>query len=157
MTFRVPSLDAACERALGHGYQIVGYDASNPEWKEAFLHPKQALGIVVQLAEAAPEPARPPRSPAAGHALPAVHIHGLRLRAHAPDRADTQWRGVLGATRSTAPDGALIYRWDGSPMVIAVVIDPARDEGPMSIEIAGQRASALVGGECPPGMPFSLP
>jgi hypothetical protein len=42
-------------------------------------------------------------------------------------------------------------------MVITVEIDPAQDEGPMSIEIAGQRASALVGGACPPGMRFSLP
>ena len=35
-----------------HGYGIVGRDESDPSWKEAFLHPKQALGIVVQLAEA---------------------------------------------------------------------------------------------------------
>src|SRR5215470_12309619 len=51
VTFKVPSLDALCERARAAGYAIVGYDASDPEWKEAFLHPKQAMGIVVQFAE----------------------------------------------------------------------------------------------------------
>src|SRR5262249_19222093 len=49
VTFLIPSLDAACERARAHGYDIVGHDASSRDWKEAFLHPRQALGIVVQL------------------------------------------------------------------------------------------------------------
>src|SRR5262245_15300792 len=51
VTFKVPSLQDACGRARDLGYDIVGYDDSDPEWKEAFLHPKQALGIVVQFAE----------------------------------------------------------------------------------------------------------
>src|SRR5215813_8639430 len=51
VTFRVPSLADACARARARGYDIVGRDESDPEWKEAFLHPKQALGIVVQFAE----------------------------------------------------------------------------------------------------------
>ncbi len=156
MTFRVRSLDEACRRAVAHGYQIVGRDDSNPQWKEAFLHPKQALGIVVQLAEAVPEAPRRPRPTARAAAPPAVEILGLRVRAHAPARADTQWRDVLGATRATGPDGALTYRWAGSAMAITVEIDPARDEGPIAVEIAGEAASALASGECPPGMRFSL-
>src|SRR5439155_5728681 len=47
----VPSLRGVCERAAAAGHAIVGYDDSNPEWREAFLHPKRALGIVVQLVE----------------------------------------------------------------------------------------------------------
>ncbi len=57
VTFRVPSLREACDRAEKHGYKIVGFDDSHREWQEAFLHPKQALGIVVQIVES--EPARP--------------------------------------------------------------------------------------------------
>src|SRR6266545_1166005 len=60
VTFKVPSLDEACERARAQGYTPVGRDDSDPSWKEAFLHPKEALGIVVQLAEAHP---RSPGSP----------------------------------------------------------------------------------------------
>lgn len=55
VTFKVEEIRAACERAERSGYELVGYDASNPGWKEAFLHPKQAQGIVVQLAESHPE------------------------------------------------------------------------------------------------------
>src|SRR5574341_163521 len=51
VTFKVPSLGEACDRARAHGYGIVGYDDSEPGWKQAFLHPKEALGILVQLAE----------------------------------------------------------------------------------------------------------
>src|SRR5512146_1772984 len=49
VTFRVPSLGEVCARARAHGYDIVGYDDSDPDWKETFLHPRQALGIVVQF------------------------------------------------------------------------------------------------------------
>lgn len=86
VTFKVPSLADACAHARSLGYEIVGYDDSNPDWGEAFLHPKQAQGIVVQLAQpgasadgvlrrrwVAPSgPADPP---------PAVAVLGLRTRA----------------------------------------------------------------------------
>src|SRR5439155_329673 len=36
VTFPVPSLVDACDRARALGYAIVGYDDSDPEWKEAF-------------------------------------------------------------------------------------------------------------------------
>ena len=157
VTFRVSSLAEACRRAAGHGYEIVGYDDSDPRWKEAFLHPKQALGIVVQFAETPGDEPQPPGPAAPPGARPDVQILGLRLRAHAPERADTQWRDVVGATRSTGPNGVVTYRWPRSAMTITVEIDPRRDEGPIAIEIGGERAHAFVGGQCPPGMRFSLP
>ena len=65
MTFLVPSLPGACAHARSLGYDIVGYDDSEPTWKTAFLHPRQALGIVVQLAEGdgSAEPWEVPRGP----------------------------------------------------------------------------------------------
>lgn len=39
------------KRARDLGLEIVKYDDSKPHWKEAFLHPKHALGILIQLAE----------------------------------------------------------------------------------------------------------
>src|SRR5262247_1291899 len=72
VTFKVPSLDAVCARAEGAGYGIVGRDDSDPEWREAFLHPKQALGIVVQFAQPGPGPWRsaPPAPPSPPRARP---------------------------------------------------------------------------------------
>ena len=45
--------------------------------------------------------------------------------------------------------GALIYRWPGSPMRIAVEIDPGRDEGSLAIELASEREIALPEGPHP--------
>jgi len=51
LTFKVTSLADALERVHGAGLTPVNVDVSDPEWKEAFLMPKEAHGTVVQLAE----------------------------------------------------------------------------------------------------------
>jgi methylmalonyl-CoA/ethylmalonyl-CoA epimerase len=51
MTFKVPSLEAMVERVRGSGFHPVQIDVSDPEWKDAFLMPREAHGTVVQLAE----------------------------------------------------------------------------------------------------------
>jgi len=150
VTFKVPSLDEVSARAERAGYDVVGRDDTDPEWKEAFLHPKQALGIVVQFTESAggddgpgphwQPPPGPPDPP------PPVAIVGLRLRAHSRERARRQWETVLEGQASEGPEGELIYRWPDSPMRLAVEIDPARDEGPVAIEVASGRAIALLDG-----------
>ncbi|HEU4370672.1 MAG TPA: VOC family protein [Methylomirabilota bacterium] len=146
VTFRVPSLCDACGRAVAHGYRIVGYDDSDPRWAEAFLHPKEALGIVVQLAEsrgtdaaAAPALAAPPGPP---DPPPAVTLVGLRTRARSVERADTQWGRVLQGRRGQA-GGSLVYRWPDSPLRVAVEVDPDAEEGPIAIEFAGARTVGL--------------
>jgi prolyl-tRNA editing enzyme YbaK/EbsC (Cys-tRNA(Pro) deacylase) len=84
VTFVVPVLQQACDRAVALGYRIVGFDDSDPGWAEAFLHPKEALGIVVQIVESRapggdrrvwPAPAGPPAPP------PPVTMVGLRRHA----------------------------------------------------------------------------
>ena len=145
VTFRVPSLDAVCTRAAEHGYRIVGRDESDPSWAEAFLHPKEALGIVVQFAEsrapALPRAWSPPPGPP--DPPPPVAIVGLRMRARSVERAETQWGGVLEGTRSTASD-ALIFHWPDSPMRLAVEIVPDAEEGPLAIEYASARTLDLA-------------
>jgi catechol 2,3-dioxygenase-like lactoylglutathione lyase family enzyme len=143
VTFRVPSLDAVCARAMEQGYRIVGRDDSDPGWSEAFLHPKEALGIVVQFAESrVPAPPRPWSPPPAPPAPPPVAIVGLRLRARSVERAEAQWRHVLEGERHEA-GGVLVYRWPESPMRLAVEIAPDAEEGPVAIEYATARTVAL--------------
>jgi len=152
VTFRVPSLAAACARARAAGYDIVGLDDSDPSWKEAFLHPKQALGIVVQFAEAGgADGARPEWLPPPGppDPPPPVSILGLRLCAQSRARAVRQWELVLEGERTEGAGGELIYHWPGSPMRLAVDIDPAREEGPIAIEYASARPVALPEGAHP--------
>jgi methylmalonyl-CoA/ethylmalonyl-CoA epimerase len=143
VTFTVPDLGDACTRARASGYSIVGYDDSEPEWKEAFLHPRQAQGIVVQFAETNGAH-RPPEAPG-----PSITVIGLRLSARSAERAHIQWGAVVGGERADDPDGALVYRWPGSSMRIAVEIDPHRDEGPLCIEYSGRRSVVLADGAHP--------
>jgi hypothetical protein len=153
VTFRVPSLDEVTNRAERAGYDVVGRDDSDPDWKEAFLHPKQALGIVVQFAESVggdDEPSahwQPPPGPPDPPAP--VAIVGLRLRAHSRERARRQWETVLEGRPSEGPEGELIYRWPDSPMRLAIEIDPTRDEGPLAIDLVSDRAIALPDGPHP--------
>jgi methylmalonyl-CoA/ethylmalonyl-CoA epimerase len=51
LTFKVPDLAAAVEEARRFGIDPIGVSYADPEWMEAFLHPKSATGIVVQLAQ----------------------------------------------------------------------------------------------------------
>ena len=152
VTFEVPSLDEACARAEAEGYGIVSRDDSDPEWKEAFLHPKQALGIVVQFAEPGPadEASLPPTLPPAVPAPPSpVTLRGLRMRCQSRERAMTQWRGVLQGEMTEGPRGSLHFRWPGSFMRLAVEIDPVQNEGPLAIELRSPRRLTLPSGAHP--------
>jgi methylmalonyl-CoA/ethylmalonyl-CoA epimerase len=146
VTFRVPHLGEVCERAAAHGFRIVGHDDSDPGWAEAFLHPKEALGIVVQLVESrvTPHTPRPSfRAPAGPpDPPPAVTVLGARLRARSAERADTLWSAVLGGRRDVSV-GVLVYRWPGSPMRLAVDVDADADEGPTAVEFASARPVSL--------------
>ena len=147
LTFKVPSLDAICDRAALLGYTVVGLDRSDPHWHEAFLHPKQAQGIVVQIVESKPRPDEQdwpepkPRDDAA-------RMRGLRLSAHSGESARRQWGELLGGAGWIA-GASLIFRWSESPLVVWVDIDPDREEGPLAIELDCSRDLALPDGPYP--------
>ena len=137
VTFKVPSLDVAREHATALGYGVVGYNARVPRWKEIFLHPKDALGIVVQIVESPDEPPRghwrkPPPMPASPP--PPVRLLGLRLAAHSAERAHRLWAMLLRG-QDAVEAGRHVFRWPGSPLYIAVDVDAAAGEGPTAIEI----------------------
>lgn len=77
MTFKVPDLPAMLERVSDAGFHPVAVDMSDPTWKEAFLHPRESHGTVVQLAEAHED-------------LPDVPALVAHVREHGP-RANPQW------------------------------------------------------------------
>jgi catechol 2,3-dioxygenase-like lactoylglutathione lyase family enzyme len=51
LTFKVADLDIAVRRARALGFEVVGIDDTNPDWKEAFVHPRSASGVLIQFAE----------------------------------------------------------------------------------------------------------
>lgn len=56
LTFKTDDIEALLERISESGYTPVGVNIDNPFWREAFIHPKQAGGTVVQIAQSAFEP-----------------------------------------------------------------------------------------------------
>jgi methylmalonyl-CoA/ethylmalonyl-CoA epimerase len=135
LTFEVPNFESALADARAAGYDPAFVNVTDPNWKEAFLHPKQASGIVVQLAESRYPATRlpPPERTAAalvhvGHALPELD-DGLRLfagllggrrigqgRGSGYRWVDVGWAGP-GRLRLMAPEGpGALHDWlDGRP------------------------------------------
>lgn len=67
-TFLVPDLGQTLSNARAFRIEPVGVDLSGDGWKEAFLHPRDAHGIVIQLAQqsVSPELAPPAQLPEPG-------------------------------------------------------------------------------------------
>ncbi len=51
VTIQVESLEEAVESLAAAGITALDVDASNPYWKEAFISPRDAFGVLIQLAE----------------------------------------------------------------------------------------------------------
>jgi methylmalonyl-CoA/ethylmalonyl-CoA epimerase len=51
VTFRTDDLQAGIRRLREHGYELVDVDLEDPRWREAFLRPSSAHGVLIQLAE----------------------------------------------------------------------------------------------------------
>jgi catechol 2,3-dioxygenase-like lactoylglutathione lyase family enzyme len=161
VTFKVPDLHAAARRARDHGFEVVGLSEPFPGWKEAFLHPRQAQGIVVQLAESGSAAMQPPgaaaewRFPAEPEPAPVpAEIVALRLAAASAERAVRQWGDLLGGS-ADARNGEILFTWPGSPLRVAVEVDADAPEGPLAIELLPRAHLRLPEGPHPTlGIPF---
>ena len=156
VTFEVPDIDATCARAETMGFSVVERDDSDPEWSEAFLHPKSAMSIVVQIVQVRrpgdsghesrivePEPGDPELG-ALG-----IELIGLRLAANTIRRARDLWCDLLGGVGRVI-DGALEVRWPGSTMRLLIRRTASgAEEGPLSIEIGCLRPVVVPVGPHP--------
>jgi hypothetical protein len=142
VTFIVPKLELAARAAEALGYEVVGYNDAYASWKECFLHPKQALGIVVQMAEKSDEPdAANPWGvgfafPRVGNASSMARIVALRMSAPSNESAIRQWGELLGGELTTPTEGVLEFRWRESPIGLVVEIEASRTAGPKHLEVA---------------------
>ncbi|MFI5317594.1 MAG: VOC family protein, partial [Myxococcota bacterium] len=142
VTLKVPSLDRMLERAQALGYRVVGVDRREPRWQEAFLHPKQAQGIVVQMVEQPESPGGDDLLPVAKPRPDAARVVALRLAAKSAEAARRQWGELLGGSGFIQGD-ALIFRWPESPIAILVDVRPDAEEGPVQIELRAPRDLGL--------------
>jgi len=61
LNFHVSDIDAAVRRLTERGYRLHGLNLADPRWREVFLHPKEAHGTLIQLAQPGPHDADEPR------------------------------------------------------------------------------------------------
>jgi methylmalonyl-CoA/ethylmalonyl-CoA epimerase len=119
--FLVSDIEEALARTRALRLEPVGVSLDNPRWKEAFLHPRQAHGIVIQLAQQEGSPVSPPpaglpeRGPAAGFSLIEHHVGDL-------DGAVRLFRDVLDgqpgpARTETARTGTAELTWPGGKRI----------------------------------------
>jgi len=113
LTFKVADIEASLDRARSAGYRLFGINLDGRHWKEIFLHPREASGIVVQLAwsDGELDEPRPPwlATPRVGAAAELVHV------AHAVadlPAALTLFKGLLDGRTVDAGAGGGLGRVD---------------------------------------------
>jgi methylmalonyl-CoA/ethylmalonyl-CoA epimerase len=114
--FVVSDIEAALARIAAFGVEPIGVNLANPDWKEAFLHPRSAHGIVIQVAQQAGSPqSAPPRElpepgPPARFDLIEHHVGDL-------DRAVRLFRDVLDGQPGTTGTGTAELTWPGGKRI----------------------------------------
>lgn len=148
LTFKVPDLAAALDAARGAGFHPTGVDVSDPGWQEAFLHPKEAGGVVVQLAQAATDWES---GPPVGFPEPAAEPAALLRVAHTVadlGAAEELFGGLLGGRVVDRPAVAGRWRgveltWGGPLRIRLVASDGDRPDDPLRSWLGGRPGRVL--------------
>lgn len=132
LTFKVPDLDEAIAAAEADGYAVVGINRASETWQEAFLHPTQSHGIVIQFACQGGEPDEwvvPPALPPARQGLPVLE-KVVHLVADL-DGATALFTDQLAMTEIGRGEGRLgeYVRLGQGPWVLEL-LHPTRGSGP---------------------------
>jgi methylmalonyl-CoA/ethylmalonyl-CoA epimerase len=110
--FIVSDIERTLARIRALGLEPIGVNLDHPNWKEAFLHPRSAHGIVIQVAQQAGDPCTPaPQElpepgPPARFDLIEHHVGDL-------GGATRLFREVLDGSLETADDHAAELTWPG--------------------------------------------
>jgi hypothetical protein len=152
LTFKVPELSSALDQARGHGFEPIGIDVRDPEWMEAFIHPKRATGVVVQIAEApTPWSSSPPgdypkerrrRSGDGARPVPPAHLRWVTHAVSDLGTATSLFVGLLGGEvvgEGNSPGLQWMeLTWAGPLGIRLVSPTGASSTGPLSDWLAGR-------------------
>lgn len=114
--FLVTDIEDTLARIKAFGIEPVGVSLADPAWREAFLHPRDAHGIVIQVAQEDGTPAPPPPrelpepGPPARFDLIEHHVSDL-------DRALRLFGDVLGGQPDAASAGSAELTWPGGKRI----------------------------------------
>ena len=114
--FLVTDIEDTLARIKAFGIEPVGVSLADPAWREAFLHPRDAHGIVIQVAQEDGTPASPPPrelpepGPPARFDLIEHHVSDL-------DSAVRLFSEVLDAHVEAADAGTAELTWPGGKRI----------------------------------------
>lgn len=114
--FLVTDIQDTLARIKAHGIEPVGVNLANPGWMEAFLHPRNAHGIVIQVAQQGSTPSsEPPRElPEPG---PPARLDLIEQHVGDLDGAVRLFRDVLDGQLETADAGSAELTWPGGKRI----------------------------------------
>jgi len=120
LNFHVPDIAATLARVRDAGLEAVGVNLASPQWKEAFLHPKTAHGIVIQVAQqSGPAPVTPPPAGLPAPGAPSAFTLVEHLVADL-DGATAMYEHVLEGDVVRAEAGARELAWDNGGRLLLV-------------------------------------
>jgi catechol 2,3-dioxygenase-like lactoylglutathione lyase family enzyme len=162
LTYKVTDIRAAIDAATAAGYPPINVNFDDPSWMEAFLHPKAAHGIVVQLAQADPsewDDPDPPRSlPPGGPRADLLRV--VHLVADL-DAATGLFAGLLGGTeqesRASPAGPAVELAWPGGGVVTLVHPDPGTAEADWLGDRVGRLHHVAFAVDDPATVPGAVP
>jgi methylmalonyl-CoA/ethylmalonyl-CoA epimerase len=114
--FLVSDIETALARIKAAGIDPVGVNLANPGWKEAFLHPRAAHGIVIQVAQqdGSPTSAPPRELPEPG---PLTRLDLIEHHVSDLDGAVRLFRDVLDGRLEAADAGTAELTWPGGKRI----------------------------------------
>jgi methylmalonyl-CoA/ethylmalonyl-CoA epimerase len=127
LNFHVTDIEDTLTRIRAHGIEPVGANLDNPGWKEAFLHPRDGHGIVIQVAQqgwpwrSAPPAELPEPGPSTNFDLIVHHVSDL-------DRAVRLFSEVLDGQIETIDAQTVELSWPRG-RVIRLVQEDALPRG----------------------------
>ncbi|SRR5579875_406677 len=123
LNFLVSDIEATLARIRASGIEPVGVNLASPAWREAFLHPRSAYGIVVQVAAPGGPPPRsapPPRLPEPG---PPARFELIEHHVGDLDGAVRLFRDILDGRVEAAGAGTAELTWPGGSRIRLVAED----------------------------------
>jgi methylmalonyl-CoA/ethylmalonyl-CoA epimerase len=114
--FLVSDIEVTLDRIRAFGIEPVGVNLAYPEWKEAFLHPRDAHGIVIQVAQqsGSPQSAPPRELPEPG---PATRLDLIEHHVGDLDGAVRLFRDVLDGHLAADGSAAAELTWPGGKRI----------------------------------------
>jgi methylmalonyl-CoA/ethylmalonyl-CoA epimerase len=129
LTFKVPSLDDAIDACEAAGYPVINIDRAWEDWREGFLHPKTAHGIVVQIAQSSSDGADWRREPEwfPTRAASTASLERVELWVVSLDGAIELFEGVLTGQRVDEGDGWAELDWGSGHLRLVHARGPEAD------------------------------